>query len=231
MTARGRRATPGAVVISADASTAKALAEVLANRKVSVRVGSDHDRAGQLLQTERPELVLLDLENVVDPVRFVARLRESSESARIVLLIPKGFEAQTRFESLLAGADDYAIKPLTFDRLGALIEATLGRSIPKPRDTIDYADLSVSLSRRSAERAGEAIDLSAREFDLLMTFVRHPRRVYTRAQLVDLIWGAKQRNVGFGAVERHVSNLRAKIDRPPRQRLIQTIVGIGYALR
>jgi len=173
--------------------------------------------------------MLLDLEDVAEPGPVVTRLRELSP-APIVLLIPEGLDAQARFEALLAGAADYAAKPIRFTELSARIEATLKRTLTKPRDTIDYADLSVSLSRRRVERGGEAIELSSREFDLLTTFVRHPQRVYTRAQLSDLIWGAK-RNIGFNAVERHVSNLRAKLDRPPRRRLIHTIVGIGYALR
>jgi len=219
----------GVVLISEDAALTRTLSADLERRKLSLRAASGHRTARSLLREATPELILLDLEDLPEPASVVASVRELS-TAPIVLLIPDGFDAQMRFEALLAGAGDYAAKPIRFDELSARIEATLKRTLTKPRDTIDYADLTVTLSRRRVERGGEAIELSSREFDLLTTFVRHPQRVYSRAQLRDLIWGAK-RSIGFNAVERHVSNLRAKLDRPPRRRLIQTIVGIGYALR
>ena len=95
---------------------------------------------------------------------------------------------------------------------------------------LTYADISVDLDRREVKRGNVRIDLSAREFQLLVTFVRNPERVFTRDQLLDLVWGS-DREVGPGAVETYVSYLRAKIDNGFEPRLIRTIRGAGYALR
>jgi DNA-binding response OmpR family regulator len=98
------------------------------------------------------------------------------------------------------------------------------------RQTFTYGDLSVDLSRRSVHRGNRRIDLSTREFDLLLTFVRHPEQVFTRSQLLDLVWGI-DRDVVPNTVETYVSYLRAKIDSGESVKLIQTLRGVGYVMR
>ena len=96
--------------------------------------------------------------------------------------------------------------------------------------TLRFADLEVDLEARTAKRGDRWIALSMREFDLLATMVRRPRRVFTRMELLDLVWGA-DRDVAPATVETYISYLRTKIDERPLPRLIHTVRGVGYALR
>ena len=115
--------------------------------------------------------------------------------------------------------------------LAARIETGLyvGRAWRTP-STLCYADLTVNLETRDVERAGKKIELSAREFDLLTALTRHPHRVFSRDQLLDIVWGA-DRFVSPGAVETYISYLRAKIDAEFEHKLIHTHRGAGYSLR
>jgi two-component system copper resistance phosphate regulon response regulator CusR len=92
------------------------------------------------------------------------------------------------------------------------------------------ADLEVNLETRTATREGKRIALSAREYDLLVALLRNPNRVFTRDQLLDMVWGT-DRFVGPGAVETYISYLRSKIDTGFGKRLIHTLRGVGYSLR
>jgi two-component system response regulator MprA len=112
--------------------------------------------------------------------------------------------------------------------------ARLHSALRRPRleqpSIVAYSDLTIDLDRREVKRGDRRIELSAREYALLLTFVRNPERVFTRDQLLDLVWGS-DRDVGPGAVETYVSYLRAKIDAGFEPKLIRTIRGAGYALR
>jgi DNA-binding response OmpR family regulator len=98
------------------------------------------------------------------------------------------------------------------------------------RQTFSYADLTVDVSRRTVFRGTRRIDLSTREFELLLTFVRHPEQVFSRSQLLDLVWGV-DRDVVPNTVETYVSYLRAKLDSVESVKLIHTLRGVGYVLR
>jgi len=91
-------------------------------------------------------------------------------------------------------------------------------------------DLSVDLQTHTAERAGRRLDLSPLEFNLLVTLLRRPKRVFTRDELLELVWG-DERDVTPAAVERYISYLRAKVDDGFEQRVIHTVRGVGYTLR
>jgi two-component system response regulator MprA len=95
---------------------------------------------------------------------------------------------------------------------------------------LNYKDLEVNLKTRSVTRSERTIDLSAREFDLLVVLLRSPHQVYSREQLLNAVWGVS-RDVKVGNVDTYISYLRAKIDPHPEPRLIQTIRGVGYTIR
>ncbi|HEY4439345.1 MAG TPA: response regulator transcription factor, partial [Candidatus Elarobacter sp.] len=135
-----------------------------------------------------------------------------------------------RVRGLDGGADDYVAKPFEITELVARLRSALRRTRLDHVDAIAYADVEVELESRTVRRAGKPIDLSPLEFDLFVTLLRHPRRVFTRDQLLDLVWG-DEKDVGPGSVERYVSYLRAKIDDGAQRRLIHTIRGVGYTLR
>ncbi len=98
------------------------------------------------------------------------------------------------------------------------------------RETITYADLSIDVGRRSVTRASKRVGLTNREFDLLLTLAREPDRVFTRDELLDLVWGIDSETAP-ATVETYISHLRAKIDFDAAPRLIHTMRGTGYALR
>ncbi|MBV8354856.1 MAG: response regulator transcription factor, partial [Candidatus Eremiobacteraeota bacterium] len=147
----------------------------------------------------------------------------------IVMLSAKT-ETAEKVTGLSRGADDYLGKPFEIEELIARLRSALRRPRLQGRETFRYADLVVDVSRRSVFRGTRRIELSTREFDLLLTFVQHPEQVFTRAQLLDLVWGV-DRDVVPNTVETYVSYLRAKIDSGEPVKLIQTLRGVGYVLR
>ncbi len=140
-----------------------------------------------------------------------------------------------RVTGLRAGADDYLVKPFDFDELLARIEALLRRAStpaeqPANREILHFADLSLDLGGRIARRGDREIHLTAREFDLLTLFLRHPERVLPRATIMTRIWG----DDFFGdsnVLEVFIANLRRALEAAGERRLLQTVRGVGYVLR
>jgi two-component system response regulator MprA len=129
-----------------------------------------------------------------------------------------------------AGADDYLVKPFAFDELLARIRALLRRRAAAEEEVLQFADLTLRPATREVTRGGRPIDLTAREFDILETFMRHPRQVLTREQLYERIWGydfSGESNI----IEVYIRYLRAKLEANGEPRLIHTVRGVGYVLR
>ena len=131
---------------------------------------------------------------------------------------------------LSRGADDYVAKPFELEELVARLHSALRRPRLEMRQAFTYGDLTVDVARRSVFRGTRRVELSTREFDLLLTFVRNPERVFTRSELLDLVWGV-DRDIVPNTVETYISYLRAKLESGQPVRLIQTMRGVGYALR
>jgi len=110
------------------------------------------------------------------------------------------------------------------------LQTALRRPFLQQAEQLRYSDLVLDLETRSARRGGRTIDLSTREFDLAATLLRRPRRVFSRDELLDLVWGI-DRDVTRGTVDSYISYLRAKIDAPPARSLIHTVRGVGYVMR
>jgi DNA-binding response OmpR family regulator len=135
-----------------------------------------------------------------------------------------------KVSALTRGADDYIAKPFDLDELAARIRARLRRPRMETRDVVSNADIVIDVTQRKAARAGKSLELSTREFDLLLTLARHPEQVFTRSQLLDLVWGI-DRDVTPATVETYISYLRSKVDAEGNPRLIQTLRGVGYTMR
>jgi DNA-binding response OmpR family regulator len=201
----------------------------LTDQGFDVRSAADGQAGLSLVREWRPDLIVLDVMlPKIDGIALLPMFRQLTE-APIVMLSARG-ELDDRITGLSSGADDYLCKPFEMPELVARLETALRRpKLAKPK-TVRYGDLAIDLETRTVVRGGRSIDLSAREFDLLVALARHPHRVFTRDQLLDLVWGA-HRDVGQGAVETYISYLRTKVDHGFPTRLIQTHRGAGYSLR
>ncbi len=194
-----------------------------------VRTVGDGASALVLIRTWQPEAIVLDvMMPVIDGINLMALVRKLSH-APILLLSARGTVGD-RVAGLKAGADDYLVKPFSLEELGARLQTALRRPFLQQAEQLRYSDLVLDLASRTGRRGGRAIELSAREFDLAATLLRRPRRVFSRDELLDLVWGT-DRDVTRGNVDSYISYLRAKIDAPPARPLIHTVRGVGYVMR
>ena len=225
---RDASTSPRLLVVDDERPIREMLELGLTSHGFAVRVVPDGPAAIPVIQEWQPEIILLDvMMPKVDGFAMLPLMRRLTE-APIVLLSAKG-EVEDRVEGLERGADDYIGKPFEMRELVARLRSALRRPRLEFVETIAYADVEVELATRTVCRAGRRLDVSPLEFDLLVVLLRHPRRVFTREQLLDLVWG-HEADVGPGNVERYISYLRAKVDEGAEKRLIHTIRGVGYAL-
>jgi len=190
---------------------------------------ADGDRAAKLLETETPDLVVLDLMLPgVDGLELCRRLRARSQ-VPVIMLTARGEEAD-RIVGLDLGADDYVTKPFSPRELTARVRTVLRRAQldTTPEDTLSFDGLVIDSSSRDVTRDGEPLRLTAREFDLLWFLARHPRRVFAREHLMRRVWGYASA-VDTGTVTVHMRRLREKIEEDPsRPRYLETVWGVGY---
>ncbi|MCL6634231.1 MAG: response regulator transcription factor [Peptococcaceae bacterium] len=178
-----------------------------------------------------PDLVVLDvLMPGLDGWEVCRRLRAGGDVP--ILMLTARDEVADRVKGLDLGADDYLVKPFALEELLARVRALLRRK--KPGETaikaLAYADLVLDHATREVRRGGRAINLTAREFDLLALFMEHPGRVLSRDLIMERVWGydfSGESNV----LEVYVGMLRQKLEENGEKRLIQTVRGVGYVLR
>ena len=217
------------VVIDAERHLRELLEIGIGEDGFEVRSAADGRTGLQLVRDWRPDAIVLDVMlPFVDGLELLPMLRRITEAP--ILMLSAKADTDDRITGLRRGADDYIPKPFEMTELVARLHSALRRPRLEQPSIVAYNDLSIDLDRREVKRGDRRIDLSAREYALLLTFVRNPERVFTRDQLLDLVWGT-DRDVGPGAVETYVSYLRAKIDAGFEPKLIRTIRGAGYALR
>jgi len=220
---------PRVAVIDDERHLRELLELALGEDGFDVRSAGDGPAGLALVKEWRPDVIVLDVMlpqvNGLDLLPMMRRITEAP-----ILMLSAKADTDDRITGLRRGADDYIPKPFEVSELLARLHSALRRPRLEHPAIVSYADLSIDLDRREVKRGTERIDLSAREYALLLMFARNPERVFTRDQLLDLVWGS-DRDVGPGAVETYVSYLRAKIDANFEPKLIRTIRGAGYALR
>jgi two-component system response regulator ResD len=190
---------------------------------------ADGERARTLVERERPDLVVLDLMLPgIDGLALCRWIRARSD-VPVIMLTARGEEAD-RIVGLELGADDYVTKPFSPRELAARVRTVLRRTArePKAMPRLAYGDLEIDSATREVLRAGEPLKLTAKEFDLLWFLASHPRRVFSRSQLMDRVWGYEAA-LDTGTITVHVRRLREKIERDPsRPQLLETVWGVGY---
>jgi two-component system, OmpR family, response regulator len=219
------------LIIEDDRDAAQYLAKGLRESGHSAEVAED-GRDGLLRSAVEPfDVLIVDrmLPNL-DGLSLVQHLRKTGHATPVLFLSALG-EVDDRVKGLRAGGDDYLAKPYAFSELLARVE-NLGRrrNSRAVATRLKVADLELDLLSRKATRAGQAIDLQPREFQLLETLMRHAGQVMTRTMLLEQVWNYHfdpQTNV----IDVHISRLRQKIDRGFEPPLIHTVRGAGYCVR
>jgi two-component system, OmpR family, response regulator MprA len=178
----------------------------------------------------QPDAVILDvLMPGVDGLEVCRRLRRGGSSVPVLMLTARD-EIESRVSGLDAGADDYVTKPFALEELLARVRALLRRTSDTPDDILRFADLELDPGTREVRRSGQVIELTRTEFALLELFMTNPRQVLTRSIIFERVWGY---DFGFASnsLDVYIGYLRRKTEAGGLPRLIQTVRGVGYALR
>jgi DNA-binding response OmpR family regulator len=178
----------------------------------------------------QPDLVILDwMLPEISGLDVCMRLRKTGVQVPIIMLTAKD-EISDRVTGLNAGADDYLIKPFSIEELLARVKARMRRMYPEISEHLQFADVTLSHISREVYRAGQKIELTAKEFDLLEFMLRHPQQVLTRDQILESVWGYDfmgESNI----IEVYIRALRIKLEISNPQRILHTVRGVGYVLR
>ena len=220
--------TTKVLVVDDDEKLVSLLQRGLAFEGFDVVTVLDGESALEAAKVDQPHVVLLDIGMTgIDGFETCRRLRLEHDVPVIMLT---GVDATSdKVRAFKLGADDYLTKPFALEELLARIEAVLRRCGPAAQH-ISYGDLAIDLDTRDALRAGRSLSLTRKEFELLSLLARHPRQVLTIEQIIEQIWGASDPTYR-NAVEAHVARLRRKMEANGERRMIETVWGIGYALR
>jgi two-component system, OmpR family, response regulator ResD len=189
----------------------------------------DGDLAKTLVETERPDLVVLDLMLPGVDGLSICRWIRARGPLPIIMLTARGEEAD-RIVGLEVGADDYVTKPFSPRELAARVRTVLRRSSPLPEraEVLAFDELEIDAAAREVRRSGKPLRLTAKEFDLLFFLASHPRRVFSRDQLMHRVWGYSSA-LDTGTVTVHIRRLREKIEVDASlPRRLETVWGVGY---
>lgn len=217
------------LVIEDEIKIADFLRRGLAYEGYRVEITYDGESGLKAARDNEPDLVILDVMLPgLDGLEVARRLRSGGETP--ILMLTAKDTVSDKVKGFESGADDYLVKPFAFEELLARVKALLRRNKPAEQTVFRFADLALDRKTREVTRAGRKVDLTTKEFDLLHFFILHPRQVLSRELIYDRIWG-----YDFGGesniLEVYIRYLRSKLEANGEARLIQTVRGVGYALR
>jgi two-component system, OmpR family, response regulator MprA len=220
------------LVVDDEAAVRESLRRALQLEGYDVELASNGAEALDRLrsQASEPDAIVLDvLMPEVDGLEVARRLRRGGSSVPILMLTARA-AVDDRVSGLDAGADDYLVKPFALEELHARLRALLRRGGNGTGEVLRFADLEMNPATREVSRAGEPIELTRTEFSLLELFMLNPRQVLTRSIIFERVWGY---DFGYGSnsLDVYVGYLRRKTEAGGKPRLIQTVRGVGYALR
>jgi two-component system response regulator MprA len=220
------------LVVDDERAVRESLRRALTLEGYEVDLAADGEEALSRLQSrDEPDAVVLDvLMPGLNGLEVCRRLRELGSRVPVLMLTARD-QVDDRVAGLDAGADDYVVKPFALEELFARVRALLRRSANgAPGEVLRFGDLELDPSRHEVRRDGEEIELTRTEFALLELFLRNPRQVLTRPVIFERVWGY---DFGYASnsLDVYIGYLRRKTEAGGRPRLIQTIRGVGYALR
>jgi two-component system, OmpR family, response regulator MprA len=222
---------PTILVVDDDQKLLKMLQRTLVYENLNVLTASNGEEALPIVDAQKPDLLIVDwMMPKMDGVTLIRHLRADGDKTMTLMLTARD-AIENRVDGLESGADDYLVKPFAPAELVARVHALLRRIEPKPESqAVSYLDVTLDPSTREARRGDLNLTLTVTEFNLLHLFLRHPRQVLERAQILTDVWG-----YDFGGddnvLEIYIGYLRKKLEAGGRSRIIHTVRGVGYVLR
>ncbi|MCX4978163.1 MULTISPECIES: response regulator transcription factor [unclassified Streptomyces] len=224
------RRKPLVLVVDDDQGVRQALRLGLSVEGFDVHEAPDGEAGLDAIAAQLPSVVLLD---VVMPgisgVEAVRRMRLQGRTIPVCMLSARD-EVDDRVAGLAAGADDYVVKPFSVAELAARLHALVRLHEGSRQRPLLLGDLTIEPARREATRAGRELGLTTREFDLLVALAQRPGQVLSRAQLLEQVWGYTW-DVDTNVVDVFIGYLRKKLEADGEKRILQTVRGVGFALR
>jgi DNA-binding response OmpR family regulator len=226
--------TPGRAwrlfLVEDDRTLAFALASGLRKEGFEVTALESGPEALERIRREEPDLVILDVMLPgLSGFEVCRRLRHEGNAVPTIMLTARG-TSEDRIRGLHLGADDYVVKPFSFEELLARAQAVLRRvhAPPPPRGTLVHRELEIDLATRQVRLRGAVVDLSRREYQLLLHLASRPGTTITRRELLEAVWGYSSTPL-TRTVDMHIAKIRRKIEDDPRQpRYLQTVHREGY---
>jgi len=220
------------LVVEDENKVAKALRDGLTAEGYEVSIAQTGEDGFFLINSEGFDLVILDL---LLPGRsgleILAAVRKRGSRMPVLILTAKD-AIEDRVAGLDSGADDYLVKPFAFAELSARVRALLRRGKAESILRFQVDDLEIDIASRIAIRAGQPLDLTAREFDLLEYLARHNGQVVSREMLAKDVWQETARHTPLdNVIDVHIARLRRKVDDPFPRKLVHTVRGVGFVLR
>jgi two-component system response regulator MprA len=219
------------LVVDDERAVRESLRRALELEGYEIELAGDGTEALDRLESNgEPDAMILDvLMPGVDGLEVCRRLRNTGSRLPVLMLTART-EVEDRVAGLDAGADDYVTKPFALEELLARVRALLRRAGDDDGDAVRFADLELDPGTREVKRSGRPIELTRTEFSLLELFMRNPRQVLTRSVIFERVWGY---DFGFASnsLDVYIGYLRRKTEAGGEPRLIQTVRGVGYALR
>jgi two-component system response regulator MprA len=219
------------LVVDDEPAVRESLRRALQLEGYEVALAGDGLEALDSVRTDSVDAIVLDVSMPrLDGLETCRRLRSDGNTLPVLMLTARD-EVADRVSGLDAGADDYVVKPFALEELLARLRALLRRTAPvEDGDVLRFSDLELDPATREVRRGEERIELTRTEFSLLELFLLNPRQVLTRSIIFERVWGY---DFGFGSnsLDVYIGYLRRKTEQGGKPRLIQTVRGVGYALR
>jgi two-component system, OmpR family, response regulator PrrA len=226
--------SPRVLLMDDDADVLASLERGLRLSGFDVATAKDHAEALLSATERRPDVIVVDINlPMLDGVRTVTALRAIDKDVPVCVLTAHS-SVDDRVPGLEAGADDYLVKPFGLGELVARVRALLrrrGASTTISSDTVTVGPLEIDVPDRRARINGVAVDLTKREFDLLAVLAEHTGAVFSRARLLELVWGNNNFAADTNVVDVFVGALRRKLEADRAPRLLRTVHGAGFMLR
>jgi len=229
--APAQRARGRVLVVDDEPAIADVVARYLQRAGYETTIAATGQEALGSAEAVRPDVVILDLMLPdADGLEVMRRLRRDDRRRGAIILLTARGEESDRIVGLRLGADDYVVKPFSPAELVARVDAVLRRidSVPEREAPLRFDSLEIDPTGRRVLVHGEELELTQREFELLLFLARHPGHAFTRDQLMELVWQYTF-YIDTSTVTVHIRRLRAKLESDPaRPRFIQTVWGVGY---